>query len=80
MVRVEVENKLSKIIKNEKYFTFLLTFTMEISIMKLWRFYMDNNVLSIINENYSALTKTQKKLADFIKKAAKNKSSTRRLK
>lgn len=67
MVRVEVENKLSKIIKNEKYFTFLLTFTMEISIMKLWRFYMDNNVLSIINENYSALTKTQKKLADFIK-------------
>ena len=28
---------------------------------------MDNNVLSIINENYSALTKTQKKLADFIK-------------
>ena len=59
MVRVEVENKLSKMIKNEKYFTFLLTFTMEISIMKLWRFYMDNNVLSIINENYSALTKTR---------------------
>ncbi len=67
MVRDEIENKLSKTIKNEKYFTFLLTFTMEISIMKLWRFYMDNNVLSIINENYSALTKTQKKLADFIK-------------
>ena len=32
MVRVEIENKLSKTIKNEKYFTFLLTFTMEIFI------------------------------------------------
>ena len=36
-----------------------------------------NELLQKIDEGYSKFSKGQKKLADFIKKALKNKSSTR---